>query len=159
MKWVLLFFCGIFALILLLLILIVSAKIKLNIKKFNISNIKNGRKLRRANKEFLIYLEIYLFGFIKIVKIRLTKELIRKLSKKQNLANLKKDAKIIKKVHPIQIIKRLKLKLEKLKLYLAIGTEDVMLTVNLVTLISSLIRHRLKKYKSRKNQICSHTIV
>lgn len=145
MKWVLLFFCGILALILLLLILIISAKIKLNIQKVHISNIEKGRKLRRINKDILIYLEIYLFGFIKVAKIRITKNLFRKINEKQELTNIKKDVKIMKKINFMQIIKKLKLKLEKLKLYLVIGTENVMLTVNLVTLISSLIRNSYSK--------------
>ena len=95
-----------------------------------------------------MYLEIYLFGFIKIAKIRLTKELFKKISEKQDLTNIEKDAKIIKKIKPIKVIKRLRPKLEKLKLYLAIGTENVMLTVNLVTLISSLIRNKHTKCRT-----------
>ncbi|MCI8393283.1 MAG: hypothetical protein HFJ24_01580 [Clostridia bacterium] len=148
MKWVLLFFCGILGLMLLLLLLIISAKIKLNIQKFYISNIERDRRLRKINKEILMYLEIYLFGFIKIAKIRLTKELFKKISEKQDLTNIEKDAKIIKKIKPIKVIKRLRPKLEKLKLYLAIGTENVMLTVNLVTLISSLIRNKHTKCRT-----------
>ena len=136
MKWVL------------LLLLIISAKIKLNIQKFYISNIERDRRLRKINKEILMYLEIYLFGFIKIAKIRLTKELFKKISEKQDLTNIEKDAKIIKKIKPIKVIKRLRPKLEKLKLYLAIGTENVMLTVNLVTLISSLIRNKHTKCRT-----------
>ena len=58
MKWVLLFFCGILGLMLLLLLLIISAKIKLNIQKFYISNIERDRRLRKINKEILMYLEI-----------------------------------------------------------------------------------------------------
>ena len=114
MKWVLLFFCGILGLMLLLLLLIISAKIKLNIQKFYISNIERDRRLRKINKEILMYLEIYLFGFIKIAKIRLTKELFKKISEKQDLTNIEKDAKIIKKIKPIKVIKRLRPKLEKL---------------------------------------------
>ncbi len=148
MKWVLLFFCGILGLMLLLLLLIISAKIKLNIQKFYISNIERDRRFRNINKEILMYLEIYLFGFIKIAKIRLTKELFKKISEKQDLTNIEKDAKIIKKIKPIKVIKRLRPKLEKLKLYLAIGTENVMLTVNLVTLISSLIRNKHTKCRT-----------
>ena len=75
MKGVLLFFCGILGLMLLLLLLIISAKIKLNIQKFYISNIERDRRLRKINKEILMYLEIYLFGFIKIAKIRLTRQI------------------------------------------------------------------------------------
>jgi len=159
MKWVLLFFCGILGLMLLLLLLIISAKIKLNIQKFYISNIERDRRLRKINKEILMYLEIYLFGFIKIAKIRLTKELFKKISEKQDLTNIEKDAKIIKKIKPIKVIKRLRPKLEKLKLYLAIGTENVMLTVNLVTLISSLIRNKHTKCRTWKSKIHGNTCV
>lgn len=151
MKWVLLFFCGIIILVLILFILILSMKIKLNIQRFHISNIEHGRKLRKVNKEFLIYLEIYLLGFIKIAKIRITKELINKINKKQDLTNIEKDVKIVKKIHPLKIMKKLKLNLERLKLYLAIGTENIMFTVNLVTIISSLIRYKYKKYETSKN--------
>ena len=151
MKWVLLFFCGIFILVLLLFVLIISMKIKLNIQKFRISNIENGRRLRKMETEFLIYTEIYLFGFIKVAKMRITKKLLRKINKKQDLSNIEKDARRLKKIQSLDIIRKLKLKLERIKLYLAIGTENVMLTVNLVTLISSLVRYKYKKCKTSKN--------
>lgn len=52
----------------------------------------------------------------------------------------------------LEIIKKLKIKTEKLKLYLAIGTENVMLTVNLVTLISSIIGITFRNLEPEKTE-------
>ena len=55
------------------------SKIKLNIKKCNITNIKEGRKKKGIDKEIAIYLEFFLLGFIKIGKIKITEKLLEKL--------------------------------------------------------------------------------
>lgn len=137
MKVVLLFFCVIFF----LLLVLVFSKMKLDIKKVKITNIRGGIKQKAVEKEFEIYLGLYILGFIRIIKIKLTNELIQKFKIKQDFKSIKKDVKMAQKVHPIEIIKRLKIKSEKLKMYLALGTENVMLTVNLIAIISSLMRN------------------
>ncbi len=143
MKLVLLFFCGILIFCLTLIILIALLQIRLNIKKCYISNIKEGRKQSKVEKEFLIYLEIYLLGFIKIAKIKITKNLINNLNIKPNKREIKKDVKIIKRNHPLEILKKLKIKLKKANLDLEFGTDSVMFTVYMTAIISSIIRNTI----------------
>ncbi len=145
MKVVLLFFCGILILMVCLFILVIFSKIRLNVKKCKIENIKCGKKIRGLDKEFEVFFEFYLLGFIKIFNIKITKKLLNKFKIKQDIKSLEKDAQIVKKAHPIQIIKKLKLKLESLKLNLDFGTESVMLTVYLVAIISSIVRYNCEK--------------
>lgn len=134
MKIVLLFFCG----ILILILLLIFSKIKLNIKKIRITNIQEGIKQKGLDKEFEIYLELYLLGFIKIAKIRITRKLAKKFKVKEEFKSIKKDVKIAKEIKPLEIIKKLKIKTEKFRMYLALGTESVMLTINLITIISTI---------------------
>lgn len=139
MKLVLLFFCGFIISVIGLFIIIILSKIKLNIKKCNITNIKEGRKKKGIDKEIAIYLEFFLLGFIKIGKIKITEKLLEKLKIKNDVKSIRKDVNVAKSINIIEIIKKLKIKPEKIKMYLAIGTENVMLTVNLVAIISSII--------------------
>lgn len=139
MKLVLLFFCGILVTLVILFLLILLSSIKLNIKKCYISNIDGNIKKRELDKEFLIYLEFYLLGIVKIAKIRITKERINKLNIKQDFKDVEKDIKLVKNVHPIEIIKKLKIKLEKITLYLEIGTDECVWTAYIVAIISSII--------------------
>jgi len=83
MKIVLLFFCGILIFISLAGLLLIFSKIKLNIKKVSITNIEKGRKQKGLSKEFEIYLELYILGFIKIARIKLTKKLAEKFKVKE----------------------------------------------------------------------------
>lgn len=148
MKLVLLFFCGILIFIVILATLVIFSTIKLNVKKCYISNIENGRKKAKVDKDFDIYVEFYLLGIIKIFKIKITKKLLSKIKVKDEYKKIENDVKIIKSVHPLEITKKLKLKLEKVNIYLNFGTEDVMATVYLVAIISSILRRNIWNNKS-----------
>lgn len=146
MRIVLLFFCAILVFLSLILILVVTSSLKLNAEKIYVSNVKSGIKLHKPQKEFLVYFEIYLFGKIKIAKIQINKELLEKLKAKNKIENIEKDIKIIKKVKALDIIKKLKISIDKFKLNAEIGTEDVCLTAAVVTFISSVIRYNVRKF-------------
>lgn len=150
MKLVLLFFCAILLFLILIIVLIVSSSLKLNVKRVYLSNVKEGIKLSKLEKEFLIYLEVYLFGKIKIVKIKLDKKLIDKLKVQNKVENLDKDIKVIKKVKQFEIIKKLKIRIDNFNLNAEIGTEDVTITALLVVIISSIIRDRYSEILSIK---------
>ncbi len=137
MKLVLLFFC----IIVLLLLLIIFSDVRLNIKKCYISNIEEGRKKDKLNKEILIYVEFYLLGIIKIAKIRITEKAMKKIKIETDSKKIKKDVEEIKKLNPIELIKKLKIKVKKLNLNLEFGTESVMLTVYLIAFLSSIVRN------------------
>ena len=139
MKLVLLFFCVFLGFIFLILLLLLSSSIKLNIKKFNISNFENGRKKEKIEKDIEVYLELHLFGIIKIAKIKIDEKLFKELKMTNNLKDIKKDWNILKQSKTLNIIKKLKIKLRKTNIDLEIGTEDAILTAFLVTVISSII--------------------
>ncbi len=143
MKLVLLFFCGILIFIVLNVILIMFSSIRLNIKRCYISNIENGRKKIRLDKNFEVYLDFYLLGLVKIFKIKITKDLLEKLKIKNDITSIENDIKAVKSVNFIKIIKHLKLKVEEANIYLNLGTESIMLTVYLTAIISSIIRNTI----------------
>lgn len=148
MKLVLLFFCGILIFIVILATLVIFSTIKLNVKRCYISNIENGKKKIGIDKNFEVYLEFQLLGLIKILKIKVTKELLERFKVKNDIVSIENDIKAIKSVNLIKIIKHLKLKTEKANIYLNFGTESVMLTVYLVAIISSIIRNNICKIES-----------
>lgn len=148
MKLVLLFFCGILIFLIFLVALLVLSKIRLNVKECYISNIEENGEKKKLEKDILIYVEIYLIGLIKIARIKITKGLIQKLKIEDDFKSIKKDVKIMKRVHPIEVIKRLKPKIKQIDLKLLIGTYDVTLTAFLVAIISTAIRNTFEKRKS-----------
>lgn len=139
MKLVLLFFCVILLFILFIIILLLFSTIKLNVKNITIKNFENGTKKKNLEKEFCMYVELYLFGKIKFIKVKLTKSLLSRLKLQENMKNIKKDVEIIKKINVLEMVKALKIKIDKLNLEANIGTEDITLTVFIVTILSSLL--------------------
>ena len=139
MKLVLLFFCGILGIFIFIILLLLLSTIKLNISKLNIKNFENGVKFKKIKKDFEIYLELCLFGKIKYAKIKIDKKKIQKLKIKNSFKDIKKDAEILKNIKIGEIVKKLKVDIEKLNLSLELGTEEITLTVFLVTIISTLL--------------------
>lgn len=136
MKIVLLFFCAILGIILLSLLLIIFSSIKLNVKRARISNFDKGIKKRKIEKDFLIYIELHLFGKIKVARIRLKEELFQNLKRQAEKEDISRDVKKLKEINIKEIIKKLKIKTEELNLEAQIGIEDVILTSSVVTIIS-----------------------
>lgn len=139
MKTVLLFFCAILGIILFCFILLLLSTIRLNVIKAKISNFENGIKKSKMEKELKIYLELCLFNKIKIAKIRLKKSLLDKAKIKTNMKELEKNVKVLKNIGIMEIIKKLKIKVDKLELEVKLGTEDIMITVFLIAFLSSLV--------------------
>ena len=150
MKLVLLFFCIILIFIVSVLLLIALSSIKLNIRKCHISNIEKGVKKAKLDTEFELYIEFYLLRLIKLIKIPITKDKIEELIVKKNLDSLKKDAKIVKKIHLLEIIKSLKLKTEKVNLQIYFGLDSINLTVYAVAIISALLGIILAKVEPKE---------
>ena len=150
MKLVLLFFCAIFILIILSIILIIFSTIKLNIANISFNNFENGIKKKKIDKEFLVYIELYVFGKIKVMKIKVTDRMLKKLHVQENMKDIKKDVEVAKKVKLPEIIKALKIKFDKVNFEAQIGTEELFLTVFLVAIISSLFKKKKKncEYKN-----------
>ena len=114
------------------IVAVVTGKIKLVIKEINISNIDN-----KFSFKYDIILKIFIFKFIKIFQIKLnhlqSKNLIKRLSK----TNLKTEKNTIKK--QVTFIKRFFLRFNELQINIAIGIDDLILTVYTIAVVSSLI--------------------
>ena len=150
MKIVLLFFCAILGIILFSFILLILSSIRLNVVKAKIGNFENGIKKQKIEQEFIIYLELCLFNKIKIARIRLKKGLLYKIENKANMEEISKDAKILKKMKALGILRKLKIRVSKLELELKLGTEDVMLTVFLIAFLSSIFSILIRNYNYKK---------
>lgn len=135
MKLVLLFFC---TLITIAIILLLTSNIKI------IANI--------TNKQKDIYLELHLFGRIKIAKIKVTQKLLKLLKIRNDIKQIQKDVTNIKKIHPIEILKRLKPKAEKIDLELKIGIDSIMLTTYAVAIVSTLIAFLIAKLEPKESK-------
>ena len=149
MKLVLLFFCVFFGLILALCLLLICSTIKLNIKKLEISNIEGHLKRKKTDIEGQVYLELYLFGVIKIAKLKIRPKMLKKIKENNDIEKVKKEAKVIKKARPLEVIKKLKIRLEEINLKLQIGIDDVIITSYLVAFISSILRNNYSFFKSK----------
>lgn len=148
MKLVLLFFCAIFGVILFAILILSLSTLRLNIAKLKISDFENGLKKNNLEKDILIYLEVYLFGKIKIARINLSKNsMLVKLKTNIKITDLRNNTKILKEINLIKIIKMLKIEVDKADLEAQIGTEDIMTTVFAVTFLSSIARNIIQKCK------------
>lgn len=154
MKLVLPFFCVIISIVVFLILLLLFLTIRINVKEVKISNVEDGIKKAKLQKTYNIFLELLIFGKIKIAKIKLNKNTLKKLKLEQKLENAKKDAenikqdlKIVKNIRTLEILKKLKIKVDSFDLYGEIGTENAMITAFIVSVISSILRYIT--YKNR----------
>lgn len=117
MNLVFLFF---FILVIIITVFITSS-IKFNIETFEFLSTKN-KKI-----DYKIFLELYLFGILKICKIKLKKTYIYPSNPK------------IKKINVLNILMNDEIKIEKINLNVKVGTKDVLLTTIIVFIINTFI--------------------
>lgn len=149
MNWVLLFFCTIFGLLFFLLIILIFSDIRLNIKKLNIRNVENEIRTKLV-KEIEIFLEIYLFGRLKIAKIRLDNKKFKNF-KRINFRSLMKKTNKLPRIKLSEVLNILDIKIDNANIVTYIGTNDVMLTVFVVTFISTILGLLLKNANQEKS--------
>lgn len=142
-----------FIIFFLIIIGLVFSKIKINIKNITIIN---------KDKNFDIEIKIYLFGILKILKIKINSENMIILKSKIKLQKIKK--KILKNFNVNKIensifkritfreLKKLQLNVITLKIYLEYSTNNILLTTYSVPVISTifgfLYNLSIKKYDS-----------
>ena len=149
--------------LILLYIIIVFSNLRVNVKSLHIANYNECLDKECFDIEFNIKLSLYLFNFIKIFGITLTKEKIEKYKmykklyqkiKNANFEQIKKTAKIGFDKELIQNIKDLKIKIDKFDLDVKLGLTNPILTSFVVVIISSLfsyiIAKTIKKFKHEK---------
>lgn len=128
-------FLGLLIIISTLFLVLIMSTIKLKIENLQIGNYV-------INKEYKAFIQLYFLNKIKILSIKINDERIRKMySSKQiekiDFNKIKEDIPINKET--FSIIKKLKLRIEKLNLEANLGIEDAVLTSYAVAIIASLI--------------------
>lgn len=117
------------------ILLYMTSKLKINIR--SLTKQENSLKI-----QFRVNVGIYLLGVIKVFGISFKEDGIHFLCFHFRYPNVKIDKesmKMFKKFSIIDILKMLKIKLDKFHFNLQIGTEDIMLTVFFVCVISTML--------------------
>ena len=134
-----------FLILIAVFIIIVLSTIKFEIVDFELSNI-----IQITPKNYKIKLSFYLFGKIKLFSFKLNSERARKMYSKMNIEkfDIEKGRKLLT-IKNINILKKLNIRLDYLDLELDLGLEDVILTTELITLISIVISNILPQIISK----------
>ena len=148
---------------LIIIIVICTLKIRINFKDIQISNINENREKTKLEHNYYIEFEIFILNIIKIAKIKFDN---RKMNKAINRMKykiedfgikreIKKDIKNRRQL--LKAFKHLNLKLEKLNFNLEIGTDGIVSTIGIFTVISTivpiLIRNNANKVQYRISPI------
>lgn len=148
--------------ILLLVIVILLSTISIRTEKLELSNYNKSGKLQY---DFDVYFELYFLNKLKILSLKFDKEKLHKLKLKQKMQNVdfKKMKKDMPKKEEIKsIVKKLDVDLNTFKLKVKIGTEDVILTSTIVSILASVIGiilgRVIKEYKEEKYKYEIHPI-
>lgn len=122
-----------------LLITIATLKIRVNFKNVKISNIDEKGKKNELRKMYDIEFEVFIFGIIKIMKINLDKKKSAKamVKIKDQIGKVSDD--ILNTKELIKRLREFKIKIKEGKVELMIGTEWMIATIGIVTVISSII--------------------
>lgn len=130
---------------LIIVIAIVSLKIRINFKDIQISNISEYGQKVKLKHNYKIELELFIFKILKIAKIKFDD---RKITKAVNTAKyriedfgiereIKKDIRNRRKL--ITAFKNLKIHLIKMNFSLQLGTEGIVSTIGIFTIISTIV--------------------
>lgn len=125
--------------LILAIMLMVLSTILIRIEKFKISNYNNCGK---PKFDYKIFFELFFLNKLKIFSLKIDKKILDKINVQQKMKNV--DFKQVKTDMPSkkeikQLIKKLKIDIEKLNIKLEIGTIDVILTSAIVTILASAI--------------------
>ena len=130
---------------LVIIIAIFTLKIKINFRDIQISNINEKREQTKLKHHYYIEFEIFILKIIKIAKIKFNNEKMNKaISKvKYKIEDFGVQREIRKEIKNrrqlIKAFKHLNLKLEKLNLNLEIGTDGIVSTIGIFTVISTIV--------------------
>ena len=138
--------------LLIILVIIVTSKIRFQIKDFEYSLIN----MQHVNPKYKMQISWFIFEKIPIVRIDIDKTKINKLKIKEKITNI--ETEIIQGKKPInknilKVIKKIKLDVKELNLKIDLGTENAALTSMIIPIISSILAIFLRrKIKSTEEQ-------
>ena len=165
---------GIICFVLFIFLLFSLSSIEIDIAKFDVDmNNEYCVKPQVTIKNYLIFVNIYAFEKIRIFKIKINEEKVKKMEKSKFIKwidkkiNMKLEEEIkdvskfvlenrkkIFRKETIEYIKKLEMKLSKLKISITLGAEDAIITSYLVALIASgiagVIAYVTKQINSKK---------
>ena len=149
-----------FTFLIIFLLIFILSSIEFNIEKLIVSNNNNEQKFK---KEFLSFIEIKLFSKIKILKIKIDQDRIKKIKEKIGEIDLKsyrKKGKFNKE--DLKILKKLSLKLKKFNFKINIGLDNVF-TLSFVipllsTIVSMFLANNIKDMKKQEYSYCINPI-
>lgn len=126
----------VFFIILIIFFIIISLKFEIEIENFEYSNYK-----KEIPDNLLVKIRVFIINKIKIIEISFNKEKMKRLYSKKRLEKLN-SKKLVQKLpknnkEKIKILKIIQI--EKLHLYIEIGTEELMLTIALIPIISTIL--------------------
>ena len=145
-------FLGIIILFLALGIILIFSTLKINVEKVMLDNISTSR----LREKFKLKVQLFLFGKIKILSIKIDKYRTKKINLKEKIKKIetKQLNKQIKIKELTPILK--KVKLESIHLDLKLDTQDVILTTLLVylttTILSIVLGKTIENYIEEKYQ-------
>lgn len=130
---------------LIIIIAIFTMKIRINFKDIQVSNINENREKTKIKHHYYIEFEIFVLKIIKIAKIKFNNQKMSKAINKMKYKiedfgverEIRKEIKNRKQL--LKAFKHLNLKLEKLNFKLAIGTEGIVSTIGIFTVISTIV--------------------
>lgn len=144
---------------LIIVIAIVSLRIRINFKDIQISNVNENNERMKLRHHYRIEFELFIFKVIKIAKIKFDNQKITRAVNKMKYRiedvgierEIKKEIRNRKKL--IKAFRNLKLKLIELNFNLELGTEGIVSTIGIFTIISTivpiLIRNNASKIQYR----------
>lgn len=124
---------------------IISLKIRVNIKDIQVSNIDENQEKTELKNKFCIEFQFFIFEYLKIAKIKFDNEKVKKIFKnvkyKMKDINMKKEIRkeIKNRKEIIKAFKNLKIKLKELNFNLGIGIEGITGTIGIFTTISTIV--------------------
>lgn len=129
---------------------IYKSKIEIEIKNLDISTMRQNI----INKNYEIIIALVIFNKWRIIKLKITKDKIKKIRKSKMIKRL--DTKLLKNKKTnksiIQTIKELKIEIKKIEMQIEIGLEDAALTAISVGIVSGIIGILLKDKITAKDK-------
>ena len=145
-------FLYIIGFVLTIFIILIFSKIQIKIENFKFTS----ETIRHINTDYKFVIKLYILSKIPILKISITKKFLEKLKLKEKMKTFEMDLienKLKVDKNFFKAMKKLDVNIKHLNLRIDLGTENASFTSLLIpilsTIISMLLRNRIKDYKNQ----------